>query len=620
MRWSQSFIPTLRDAPADAEAVSHKLLMRGGFIRQLHAGHYSLLPLGLLVHQKVERIVRECMDEIGAQECLLPAMHPAWLWQKSGRWETMGLEMFRLRNRQHVDMALGMTHEEAFADLAREVLSYKMLPQIWYQIQWKFRDEPRPKAGLLRVREFAMKDSYSFDLDEAGLDRSFKSHHRAYTRIFSRLSLDTVAVEASSGAMGGSASVEFMVPSPAGEDDIVCCDSCDYAANIERATSVVRKRLVISDVESSVERFHTPGVRTIAALEAFCEGVPAASQIKTMVMKLDGAVSLVLMRGDHKLNLQKLSDGAGAVNIEVAESDEIFKCLGAYPGSLGPVAMNKSLINKQALNKQALNKTSNNKTSNNKTSNNKTSNNKQASSNMQMINMPIYADFALKGEKGLVTGANIDDWHYRNVDIDRDVNVDKWLDLREVAEGEQCIRCGGRLDRVRCIEVGHIFKLGTRYAEAFNVAVLDDTGEKHHLMMGSYGIGIGRTLASIAETHHDARGLIWPEAVAPYEVVITVASMKNDAAVAAGEEIYMALQVGGVDVLLDDRDARAGVKFTDAELIGIPWRVTIGRSLAQGEVEVTRRTDGSTDKVPVDSVALHIINIVREAKSVLAAS
>ena len=615
MRWSQSFIPTLRDAPADAEAVSHKLLMRGGFIRQLHAGHYSLLPLGLLVHQKVERIVRECMDEIGAQECLLPAMHPAWLWQKSGRWETMGLEMFRLRNRQQVDMALGMTHEEAFADLAREVLSYRMLPQIWYQIQWKFRDEPRPKAGLLRVREFAMKDSYSFDLDETGLDRSFKSHHRAYTRIFSRLSLDFLSVEASSGAMGGSASVEFMVPSPAGEDDIMCCDSCDYAANIERATSVVRKRAVVPDVESPVERFHTPGVRTIAALEAFCEGVPtefegisaesdgvtavqgipAESQIKTMVMKLDGAVSLVLMRGDHKLNLQKLSDGTGAVNIEAAESEEIFKCLGAYPGSLGPVAVNKTSVNTQM--------------------SNMTLDNKPMGST-QTINMPIYADFALKGEKGLVTGANIDDWHYRNVDIARDVNVDEWLDLREVAEGEQCIRCGGRLGRVRCIEVGHIFKLGTRYAEAFDVAVLDDTGEKHHLMMGSYGIGIGRTLASIAETHHDARGLIWPEAVAPYEVVITVASMKNDAAVAAGEQIYMALQNGGVDVLLDDRDARAGVKFTDAELIGIPWRVTIGRSLAQGEVELTRRSDGSTQKVSVDSVALHIINILREAKAV----
>ena len=557
MRWSRLFVPTLRDAPADAEAASHKLLVRGGFIRQLHAGHYSLLPLGLRVHDKVENIVRQGMEKIGAQEFLLPAMHPASLWQRSGRWESMGPEMFRLQDRKEADLALGMTHEEVFAEIAREIASYRSLPQIWYQIQWKFRDEPRPKSGLLRVREFAMKDSYSFDLDDAGLDRNFDIHREAYTRIFERLSLDAIAVQASSGMMGGTGSVEFMVASPAGEDDIARCSGCGYAANVERATSALAP---VDDGEASdpLTRFPTPGVRTIADLETVVGGVPAHRQIKTMVMVLDGSMTLALVRGDHQLNLQKLADGIGAIDVRPAEPAETLQRLGAHPGSLGAVGV---------------------------------------------TGLRIVADHSLRGRRNLATGANEDDWHYSGVDIDRDIAVDEWLDLREVDAGEPCVHCGTPLEVVRCIETGHIFKLGRRYAEAMGATVLDADGVERPITMGSYGIGIGRAMAAVAETHHDDRGLIWPVAVAPYEAVITVASMRDDAAVAAAERLYDELVGRGVEVLLDDRDARAGVKFADAELIGIPWRITVGRALAEGAVELTKRATGATERVDVDRVA-----------------
>ena len=616
MRWSKLFVPTLRDAPADAEAASHKLLVRGGFIRQLHAGHYSLLPLGLRVHNKVERIVREGMEEIGAQEFLLPAMHPASLWQRSGRWETMGLEMFRLQDRKQADLALGMTHEEVFAEIAREISSYRALPQIWYQIQWKFRDEPRPKSGLLRVREFSMKDSYSFDLDDAGLDRSFDAHHEAYSRIFERLSLDTIAVEASSGAMGGTGSVEFMVPSQAGEDDIVRCGDCGYAANVERAVSALAPVDDSGDGSSGhgddsdddsgdgssghgddsddssgdsddssgdsddssgdsddsdgdhsdgPVRFPTPGVRTIAALETADGGAPADRQIKTMVMVLDGTVTLALVRGDHQLNLQKLQDGSGAIDIRPAEPAETLEHLGAHPGSLGAVGVK---------------------------------------------GLRILADHALRGRHNLTTGANEDDWHYSGVDIDRDIATNEWLDLREVGAGEPCAHCGAALEVVRCIEAGHIFKLGRRYAEAMGATVLDADGVERTITMGSYGIGIGRAMAAVAETHHDDRGLIWPVAVAPYETVITVASMRDTAALAAAEPLYEELLGRGVEVLLDDRDARAGVKFADAELVGIPWRVTVGRALADGAVELTERATGATERIAIGEVADRVVATV----------
>ena len=560
MRWSKLFIPTLRDAPADAEAASHKLLVRGGFIRQLHAGHYSLLPLGLRVHDKVENIVRQGMEEIGAQEFLLPAMHPASIWQRSGRWDSVGPEMFRLQDRKEADLALGMTHEEVFSEIAREITSYRSLPQIWYQIQWKFRDEPRPKSGLLRVREFAMKDSYSFDLDDDGLDHAFETHREAYIRTFQRLSLDAIAVQASSGMMGGTGSVEFMVPSPAGEDDIARCAGCGYAANVERATSTLAP-VDDGDTSAGLARFPTPGVRTIAALETVQGGAPSHRQIKTMVMVLDGAMTLALVRGDHQLNLQKLADGTRAVEIRPAEAAETKERLGAHPGSLGAVGVD---------------------------------------------DLRIVADHALRGRHSLATGANEDDWHYSGVDVDRDINVDEWLDLREVSAGEPCVNCGQPLEVVRCIETGHIFKLGRRYSEAMGAAVLDADGVERTITMGSYGIGIGRAMAAVAEVHHDDRGLVWPAAVAPYATVITVASMRDDAAVAAAERLYGELQGRGVEVLLDDRDARAGVKFADAELVGIPWRITAGRAVADGEVELTERATGDTQRVGIEDAAAQV--------------
>ncbi|MCQ3813332.1 MAG: proline--tRNA ligase [Acidimicrobiia bacterium] len=568
MRWSQLFIPTLREAPADAQATNHTLLIRGGFIRQLHSGHYSLLPLGLRVHEKVAAIVRREMEAIGAQEFLLPAMHPAEIWKKSGRWQAVGEELFRLVDRKGADNVLGMTHEEVFAEVAKEITSYKALPQIWFQIQWKFRDEPRPKGGLLRVREFAMKDSYSFDVDEAGLDSSFDAHRRAYERIFAALGLPTIAVQASSGAMGGSGSTEFMVPSPAGEDDIALCRECGYASNLERAQAQIAE-LVDRDLPDLM-RFPTPGVRTIAALETVAGGATAVHQIKTMVMVLDGEVTLALLRGDHELELQKLADYTGAADVRPATPDEALKWLGAHPGSLGAV---------------------------------------------HVEDLRIICDPALRGRRGLTTGANEDDWHFSGVDVARDIAVDDWADLRRVKAAEPCVVCGMPLEVLRCIEAGHIFKLGTKYSSALGAFVLDRNGKQTPLVMGSYGIGIGRNLAAVAEVYHDDKGLVWPLAVAPFDVVITILNLKDAVSRRASETLYQDLLNQGIDVLLDDRGVRAGVKFADAELIGVPYRVTIGpRALAEGEVEITTRSTNETLRCPIGLVVEHLNEIVNKQK------
>ncbi|MGZ0186176.1 MAG: proline--tRNA ligase [Acidimicrobiales bacterium] len=568
MRWSSLFIPTLRDAPAEAEAVSHRLLVRGGFMRQLQSGHYSMLPLGWRVHQKVGEIIRQEMDGIGAQEFLLPAMHPASVWQASGRWESMGDEMFRLTDRKGADLALGMTHEEVFAGIASELNSYRDLPQLWYQIQWKFRDEPRPKSGLLRVREFAMKDSYSFDLDDVGLDRSFDLHHDAYQRIFRRLDLDALPVEASSGAMGGSASIEFMVESSAGEDDVAICGGCGYSANVERATSA------LPEVENrscgdAPERFATPGIRTIAALAE--AGHPAVHQVKTLVYRVDGTLTLILLRGDHPFLEQKFVDATGAIEVVSADGDEIRAALGASPGSLGAVGV---------------------------------------------TNLTIYADEALRSRSGMTTGANEDDVHLEGVDVERDVAVDHWLDLRSIVDGESCASCGATLRIARCIEAGHIFKLGRRYADAMGVTVLDADGVNRVPTMGSYGIGVGRAMAAVAETHHDENGLVWPMGIAPYEVVLTVVKVDHEESMECAERLYAELRAAGVDVLLDDRDGRPGVKFADAELIGIPLRVTIGpRGLENSIVELTARSDGERHDVPIDDVVARLVDLVVTGRS-----
>ncbi len=569
MRWSQAFIPTLRDDPADAEAASHRLLVRGGFIRQLMAGSYSLLPLGKRVAAKVERIIRDEMDAIGGQEFLLPVVHPAEVWKKTGRWDDVEGILVKFRDRRGADLLLAITHEEIFALLASEMSSYRDLPQIWYHIQTKFRDEPRPKAGLLRVREFTMKDSYSFDIDAAGLDEAFDRHYAAYTRIFERLDVEAIPVEASSGVMGGSDSAEFMVASESGEDDVAVCPNGDYAANVERATS----RLDTVEDEpwdGPVERFATPGIRTIAALADAFDFAAGPQQVKSLVYMVDGEPVLVLLRGDHELMEQKLVDGMGTAHVRPAHPEEIRPLLGADPGSLGAVGVK---------------------------------------------DIRIVADPALAGRRNMVTGANEDDWHVRGVDLARDIAVDDWLDVRLVQAGEACPGCGAPLEIRRMIEVGHIFKLGTKYSDAVGARVLDEEGEERTIMMGSYGIGVGRNIAAVVENHHDDKGIAWPMSIAPYEAVVTIVKMDDAASVAAGETLYEALRADGVDVILDDRDERPGVKFTDAELIGIPYRITVGpRGLAAGEVELVERATGDVEQVAVADAARVVVERVRTAR------
>jgi prolyl-tRNA synthetase len=558
MRWSEAFIPTLRDAPADAEAVSHVLLVRGGFIRQVAAGSYTILPLGQRVRLKVARIIREEMNAIGGQEMMPPTLHPAEIWRKSGRYEMMGDALFKLEDRKGADLVLGMTEEELFALTALELSSYRDLPQIWYQMHTKFRDEPRPKSGLLRVREFTMKDSYTLDIDRAGLDAGFEKHRGAYQRIFRRMGLDAVGVEASSGAMGGSESVEFMVRSDAGEDWIVTCASCDYRANVERATSALAE--VEDGAPASLDRFPTPGLRTIKALaEAHPESASPDRQIKTLVYVLDGEQVLVLLRGDYNLQEQKLLDATAAVETRAAGPEEIRELLGADPGSLGAVGVD---------------------------------------------GLRIVADEALRGRHNLVTGANEDDWHHSGVDVERDIAVSQWSDLREVTAGEPCPVDGGALELWKGIEVGHIFKLGTQYSETFGVYVQDEKGDSHPIIMGSYGVGVERGMAAVVEASHDEKGIVWPVSVAPYEVVITVVRADDAAAIDAAEGLYAELAGSGIEVLLDDREERPGVKFADAELIGIPYRVTVGpRGVEQGVVEMTTRLGMGTEEVALGEVA-----------------
>lgn len=557
MRWTQLFIPTLRENPVSAEAVSHRLLLRAGYVRQLTAGVYSYLPLAHRTLLKITKIVRDGMNEIGAQEFLLPALNPAELWKESGRWEIMGENMFRLKDRKGSELCLGMTHEEVFTAIARdEVRSYKQLPQIWYQIQTKFRDEARPKSGILRVREFIMKDSYSFDATQEGLDHSFELHRQAYCNIYNRCGLKFIMVEASSGAMGGSKSTEFMVYSDAGEDWIATCSNCDYAANTEKATSRLTQ---ISDEQGPErpEEFPTPGVRTIEDLAKFKGGAAADRQIKTLVYIADGNPVLALMRGDHALNETKLSSAAGAVEVRPAQAEEIRALLGALPGSLGAVGLK---------------------------------------------NVRVYVDHALKGRTNMVTGANRDDFHLRGVSVERDIPVTAFVDLRTVVSGEGCPNCNGTLRVDRAIEIGHIFKLGTRYSESLGARVLNAEGKEVPIIMGSYGIGLGRILAAAVELFNDDDGICWPVSIAPFQIIVTPANINDQNQRETAEKLYEQLKSEGFDVLLDDREERPGVKFKDADLIGIPYRITVGKKLTQGNVELFSRRDKQMKEIPVDSV------------------
>jgi prolyl-tRNA synthetase len=566
MRWSQLHIPTLREDPADADAASHRLLLRAGFIRQLMAGHYCLLPLGVRVRAKVMAIIREEMNRIGAQEFLMPSMQPGSIWEKTGRLAVMGEEMFRLKDRKGAEIVLGMTHEEIFAYLAIELASYRELPQSWYQFQTKFRDEPRPKGGLMRVREFTMKDSYSFDVDEAGLDVSFDLHKAAYERIFARLGIPAFGAQASNGTMGGADSIEFVCPSSAGEDRVARCPGCGYAANLEKAISALTPvDDPAADAAPAVPaRIDTPGVRTIEEL-ATRHGLAADRQVKTLVYVLDGKLTLVLLRGDHPLAEQKLIDATGAVAVRPAQPEEIQAALGALPGSLGAVGVTE---------------------------------------------LPVIADLALRGRRDMATGANTDDVHLTGVDVERDITVGRWVDLREVAAGEPCSVCGTPLELVQAIEVGHIFKLGRKFTNALGVRVSGPDGAELTPIMGSYGIGVERAMAVIAEVHHDDAGLVWPVAVAPAEVTVVLLSVRDSEARAAAELLYTGLLDAGVDAVIDDRDVRPGVKYADAELTGIPFRISVGsRDLADGVVEISTRSTGEKERVGVSAA----IDWVRQA-------
>ena len=563
MRWSNLFVPTLRDDPADAEVTSHRLLVRAGFVRQLTAGVYSLLPLGQRVRLKIMAIVRAEMNRIGAQEFMLPALHPAEVWKESGRWKVMGDNMFRLRDRRGTDMCLGMTHEEVFTTIVRHsISSYRQLPQVWYQIQTKFRDEARPKSGLLRVREFTMKDAYSFDVDRAGLDKAFQDQHDAYCAIFKRCGLKFTPVEASSGAMGGSQSTEFMVRTEAGEDRIVVCQNCDYAANVEKATS--RLQPLEDDAgPDQPEEFPTPGVRTIDDLVLFPGGAAADRQIKTLVYALDGKLALVLMRGDHELNEIKLQDATGALEVRPAHPEEIREALGASAGSLGAVGVSPKTHPKVTL---------------------------------------VLADEALRGRSDMTTGANKDDHHLRGVSIERDIKPERWASLRTVRTGEGCPSCEGTLEVFKAVEIGHIFKLGTKYSHSMGANVLMADGTETPIVMGSYGIGVERVMVAAVELFNDPAGIIWPAAIAPFEAVVTPVNVRDASLLEAAEKLYKDLQAAGIDVLLDDRDERAGVKFNDADLVGMPYRLTVGKKIKDGKVELFTRAIRQSEDVALEDV------------------
>jgi len=583
-RWSKLFIPTLREAPADAEVASHKFLLRAGYIRQLGAGIYNYLPLGQRSLNKIIAIVREEMDKIG-QEFYLPAIHPRELWEQSGRWNAMGDNMFRLKDRKGADLCLGMTHEEIMTSIARsELRSYKQLPQIWYQIQNKFRDEPRPKAGLLRVRQFTMKDSYSFDIDKAGLDKSFDLHDAVYRAIFTRCGLKFVAVEADSGAMGGSQSQEFMVYTEAGEDLIASCPVCGYAANLEKATSLLEP---VEEMETTgdgtPQLVHTPGCAAIVDVAAFFKISPASDIKCVAYMALKrGAVSkdkagakpdtwhgvATFLRGDHQVNETKLMGAVGAAELrtmQAAELEQYFKGPGGYLGPMGLTHDDKPLSE----------------------------------------GLTVVVDRSLEGRRNMVCGANKADYHLTNVAPGRDFTWTVSADIRSVNEGEQCPTpgCAGRLVVGKAVEVGHIFKLGYKYTESMGAHVLDVNGKEVKPIMGSYGIGIERILTAAIESNNDANGFWLSSAIAPFAVVVTVTNISDALLRETGEKLAAELEAAGLDVLLDDRDERAGVKFKDADLIGIPYRINVGKKAAAGQVELVTRSTATSADVEIADVA-----------------
>ncbi len=576
-RWSKLFIPTLREAPADAEVASHKFLLRAGYIRQLGAGIYNYLFLGQRSLNKIIAIVREEMDEIG-QEFFLPAIHPKEPWLESGRWSIIGDNMFRFKDRKGAEMCLGFTHEEIMTTIARsELRSYKQLPQIWYQIQTKFRDEPRPKSGLLRVRQFTMKDSYSFDIDKAGLDKSFELHDAVYRKIFTRCGLKFVAVEADSGAMGGSQSQEFMVYTDAGEDLIASCPVCGYAANTEKAISRLDPVVEMEPTgDGTPEEVSTPGCGAIADVAAFFKISPA-SDIKCvayMALKRGQAKEpdtwhgvAAFLRGDHQVNETKLLGAIKAAELRTMQAEELEKFLHAPAGFLGPVGLK--------LDAKPLEE-----------------------------GLTVVLDSSLEGRKNMVCGANKLDYHLRNVVPGRDFTWTLMADIRTVNEGESCPKdgCAGKLVVGKAVEIGHIFKLGYKYSESMGARVLDVNGKEVTPIMGSYGIGIERILTAAIEQSNDKNGFWLPASIAPFTVVVTITNIGDALLRETGEKLAGELQAAGLDVLLDDRDERAGVKFKDADLVGIPYRINVGKKAAEGKVELVTRASSTSVDVPLGDV------------------
>jgi len=557
MRLSRYFLPTLREDPAEAEVVSHKLMLRAGMIRKLASGIYSYLPLGLRALRKVENIVREEMNRAGAQEVLLPLVQPAELWQETGRWRDYGKELLRFRDRKEHDFCLGPTHEEVITDLVRrEVRSYRDLPLILYQIAPKFRDEIRPRFGIMRAREFIMKDAYSFDADEEGLDRSYARMYEAYERIFTRCGLRFRAVLADTGAIGGSESHEFMVLAETGEDRLAICEACGYAANVELAEG--RSRFTYPDEkERPLEKVSTPGARSVEEVAAFL-GVPPSRLVKTLLFKAEGQVVAVLIRGDLELNEVKLRNLLGVAEVEMADPETVERLTGAPVGFAGPVGLS---------------------------------------------GVRILADLSVKGLRNFVTGANEADTHYVNVNYGRDFPEPEFHDLRVVTEGDPCPRCGRPLSITRGIEVGHVFKLGTKYSSAMRATFLDREGRERPIIMGCYGIGIGRTVAAAIEQNHDEAGIIFPREIAPFEAVILTLGPESDL-METSERIYRELSGAGVEVLWDDRDERPGVKFKDADLIGIPYQIIVGRRFREtGEVELKERATGRRENLSPEILA-----------------
>ncbi|SNB45717.1 proline--tRNA ligase [Geobacter sp. DSM 9736] len=570
MRYSQYFIPTVKETPADAEVISHQLMLRAGMIRKLAAGIYNYLPLGLRSIRKVENIIREEMNRAGAIELLMPTVQPAELWQESGRWEQYGKELLRFKDRKDAEFCLGPTHEEVITDLVRrEVKSYRQMPLNLYQIQGKFRDEIRPRFGLMRGREFIMKDAYSFDVDEAGADNAYEKMYKAYRRIFERCGLKFRAVEADTGSIGGTSSHEFMVLAESGEDAIVSCSACEYAANVEKAEAR-QVECVVSAENGPLEKVLTPDRRSIEEVSSFL-GVQSSALLKTLVLLADGEQVVALLRGDHDLNEIKLRNALGCDHVEMASDEQVESITGAPVGFAGPVGLSVKII----------------------------------------------ADVAVRGMNNFVTGANAKDLHYKNVRFDRDFTPTMWADIRNVVQGDPCPRCsGGSLEMWRGIEVGHVFKLGMKYSKALKATFLDAEGKEQTIFMGCYGIGVSRTVAACIEQNHDDNGIIFPLPIAPFHCIVSALDPKKDEVRIAAESLYEQLSAAGVEVLLDDRDERPGVKFKDADLIGIPLRLVVGsKNLAEGKVELKDRKTGEVRLLPMNDAVETVVATVKQALS-----